>query len=394
MNAPAPRLIHCAAALRWFDPFTPIALIIGHAYGISYYEMFLLQGIGSLTILLCDPLAGMIADYFGRRSVLVMSSVFFSVGNLIFLSYPSFLTWGFAVVFLGLGIAFYSGADTALLFEICQSRRGCDYRRQEGCMQSVSRWSEAVSAGLAFVAMFDLRLPIILALVSKLILLLLFLYALPPEQSRRVVKYSPRQLLKQLSYVAVIKTLHADRRQRPKQHAILLTLFFYAACQSMILINIYWAIQQSADVSAFPLAGMSIFWFFYFVVCGCMSRLSNRLRLPGSSMIFLSVLSACLLLCASFLPPLYRMVPLFLFALIYGLMMPLVNGLINHYSLVRHRVLMHSCSTALMRLIYAISVVFIGYLVEYYSLPVALLGLLLPALVCLLLGFRFVYLTK
>ena len=59
----------------------------------------------------------------------------------------------------------------------------------------------------------------------------------------------------------------------------------------------------------FPLAGMSIFGF-YFVVCGCMSRLSNRLRLPGSSMIFIRIerllaIGACP---AAF----YRMVPLFL----------------------------------------------------------------------------------
>ena len=96
-------------------------------------------------------------------------------------------------------------------------------------MQSVSRWSEAVSAGLAFVAMFDLRLPIILALVSKLILLFVFVCA-PPVHSRRVsITTTAVKTVK----LAVIKTLYADSANDPAA-CNLLTLFFYAACQSMI----------------------------------------------------------------------------------------------------------------------------------------------------------------
>lgn len=392
-----PSILRYVTALRWFDPFSPISLIIGHGFGISYYEMFLLQAVCSMTILLSELPAGLLADRFGCRYVMILSAVFLSTAYILFMLSPSFLTWMIAELFAGLGVAFYSGADTALLYASChrESNRS-HYQKQEGLMQSIARWSEGLSSGLGFVAMVNARLPIILALGAKLLMLFLCFTALPKQPRHRVKSGSTAFENKRFGPLEILRLLRLDKQQRPVQHKILVSLFFYAALQSIVLINIFWMIQLTADTLSLSLSLMSNLWVFYFGLCALVSYfLANRLlQYRQSQIILLPLISSLLLLISAFAPIYLRMIPLMLFSLIYGLLMPLINSFINDYASKKSRVMMHSCSAVLTRLLFVLVVPVTGYVAQYVSSEAAFLFLLVPSILGSCLSIRVLWMVS
>tara|TARA_B100001989_G_scaffold208118_1_gene156975 strand:+ start:2041 stop:3249 length:1209 start_codon:yes stop_codon:yes gene_type:complete len=386
-----PIVLHYVSALRWFDPFSPISLIIGQRFGIPYYEMFLLQAVCSMTILLSELPAGILADRFGCRYVMILSAFFLSVAYILFMLFPSFLTWVIAELFAGLGIAFYSGADTALLYASCHgASKRAHYQKQEGLMQSLARWSEGMSSGLGFVAVLNARLPIILALIAKLTMLFLCATALPRQSGRPVKSVGTVLENKQVGPLEIFRLMRLDKQQRPIQHKILVSLFFYAALQSIVLINIFWMIQLTGDTLSLSLSLMSILWVLYFGLCAIVSYfLANRLlQYRHSQIILLPLISCLLLLLSAFMPIDLRMIPLVLFSVVYGLLMPLINSLINDYATKERRVMMHSCCATLTRLLFVLVAPITGYLAQYVSSEAAFLFLFVPSVLGSLLSFR------
>jgi len=391
------KVIHTVTILRWFDPFSPIALIIGFKFGISYYEMFLLQAIFSFTNLIGELPAGIIADRYGRGLVISLSSFFLALAYFLFMIFPSFITWAIAEIFAGIGIAFYSGADTALLYESCQNNKNGFYHRQEGLMQAFARLSEGLSAGLGFIAIIDPRMPIALAFTAKIILLVICWTQLSSSITHPSTKVSTgHQSSTQISLSGFLEALRIDKQQRPKQHRVLMTTFFYAASQSIVLINIFWMIQVTANMIELSLIWTSMIWVLYFTLCGTTSYfISSTLKTHWRQQIIALPIISCILLYTSISISLaYRWIPLVMFSFIYGLSMPLINVLINQHSTQDKRVMMHSINTTLTRLLFVLIVPFIGYITDYVSPEAALMALLMIAFICFFLGIRLVKIKK
>ncbi|MEM2138063.1 MAG: MFS transporter [Candidatus Anstonellaceae archaeon] len=84
---------------------------------LNYASIFLLESAFSLSIVLAEVPTGVFADKFGRRLSLVSGFLLTAFGILVFLSKPDFLVFLVAEIIWGVGAAFLSGADRALVFD-------------------------------------------------------------------------------------------------------------------------------------------------------------------------------------------------------------------------------------------------------------------------------------
>ena len=116
-------------------------------------------------------------------------------------------------------------------------------------MQAFARLSEGLSAGLGFIAIIDPRMPIALAFTAKIIFTrhmldpVIIINNIHQQKYRQGIRAQRKSVLS-----GFLEALRRDKQQRPKQHRVLMTTFFYAASQSIVLINIFWMIQVTANM--------------------------------------------------------------------------------------------------------------------------------------------------
>ena len=91
--------------------------IVGYwsAHGMDYKDITLLEALFAVAVVLFEVPSGYFADCIGRRSSLIIATVFLTLGDFTYALAENF--WGFlaAEVFLAAAFAFCSGADSAIL---------------------------------------------------------------------------------------------------------------------------------------------------------------------------------------------------------------------------------------------------------------------------------------
>ncbi|MBI1815542.1 MAG: MFS transporter [Deltaproteobacteria bacterium] len=154
-------------------PIPIITIFWKDQIGMSLTDIMLLQTMFSIAAVLFEFPSGYAADRLGRRTSLLIGAVLWIAGWLLYAMGTSFIGMIAAEVVLGGGIAFASGADSALLFTaLQQSDRTGEYPRWEGRLRAASQTSEAMSSALGgYLYALSPRLPFWLQLPFALMTL-------------------------------------------------------------------------------------------------------------------------------------------------------------------------------------------------------------------------------
>ena len=138
-----------AGALRAaLFPIPVITLFWKDEIGMSLSDIMALQAIfGATTVLLEFP-SGYVADRLGYRSALITGAAFWLLGWIAYAMGTTFPAMVVAEVILGIGLAFTSGADSALLFVSLQGNHAPAYGSWEGRVRAGAQISEAVSSAI------------------------------------------------------------------------------------------------------------------------------------------------------------------------------------------------------------------------------------------------------
>ncbi|MBX3707619.1 MAG: MFS transporter [Pseudomonadales bacterium] len=131
-----------------FLVFMPVAVPFFQSRGLSMQEIFSLQALFALVVLLAEVPSGYVADLFGRRITLVLGAAAAGVGNTILVFADGF--WGLAAfeIALAIGYSLISGSDIAMLYdtEVALGRGSAEGRNVVGRLYSVKTLSEAIAA--------------------------------------------------------------------------------------------------------------------------------------------------------------------------------------------------------------------------------------------------------
>ena len=164
----------------------PIAVPFFQSKGLSMQDVFSLQALFALVVLVTEVPSGYLADLIGRKQTLVIGAVFGGVGHSLLLGADGF--WGLAMFEIGLGIShsLISGADIALLYdtELALERDEHHQRQIVGKLYSVRTASEAVAAlTCSFLLLWSMELAIyVQALVGWLPLVIAVRLVEPPGE--------------------------------------------------------------------------------------------------------------------------------------------------------------------------------------------------------------------
>ncbi|MDG1283864.1 MAG: MFS transporter, partial [Flavobacteriales bacterium] len=101
----------------WFMLSMPIIILFFKENGLSLTEIMTLQGAYSLTVALFEVPSGYLADFFGRKSCIVFSTMFSFVGFLFFCFFSGFYYFLVAQILVGFAGSLISGSDSAIIYD-------------------------------------------------------------------------------------------------------------------------------------------------------------------------------------------------------------------------------------------------------------------------------------
>jgi len=197
-NIPKLYLIKTA---KWFMLYMPIIVLFYQENGLTLKDVFLLQGIYSIAVVLLEIPSGYFADVWGRKNTIIIGSIFGTIGFITYSLTGGF--WGFLVaeLILGVGQSFISGSDSALLYDsLLIEKKEKEYIKVEGRVISIGNFAETIAAiGGGYLAEISLRAPFIAQIfITALAIPASILLIEPTIGTKRKAKF--KEILKIVQY--------------------------------------------------------------------------------------------------------------------------------------------------------------------------------------------------
>ena len=170
-----------------FSPILPIVIAYQtNVIGLSVTEAFTLMAIFSGSILIFEVPSGAFSDLLGRKKTLIIASILPAIGSLLFLFANSFWDVAIAQIFWAAGAAFFSGTDSAMLYDsLLALGKEKEHKYHAGHQTSIFMAGGAIGTLLGgFLASYDYHYPVILALILAVIRIFIPCFMVEPERQK------------------------------------------------------------------------------------------------------------------------------------------------------------------------------------------------------------------
>lgn len=146
---------------KWMNLVMPVIVLFYKSNGLTMQDIFTLQAIYSVTLMLLEIPTGYFADVAGRRTSMLLGSLFGFAGYMIYSTSTGFWQFLVAETILGIGMSLVSGADSAMLYDsLASAGASGKYTRYEGRITSFGNFSEAFAGIIGgLLAAISLRTP-------------------------------------------------------------------------------------------------------------------------------------------------------------------------------------------------------------------------------------------
>jgi MFS family permease len=174
-----------------FTTSMSIIVLFFQENGLTLGEVFKLQALFSVVLIVLEIPSGYFSDAFGRRHSMIIGSFFVTVGFSLYSLVSGFWQFLVAEIILAIGVSFISGTDSALLYDtLLQSRRIGEYTKLEGRAIGLGLFTDCVASIIGgFLAIVSLRLPLFVdALVSGVAIPVAFMLVEPEVSDRSANK--------------------------------------------------------------------------------------------------------------------------------------------------------------------------------------------------------------
>jgi MFS family permease len=365
-SARNPTLLVLAGALRAaLFPIPVITIFWQEEIGMSLRDILLLQAIFAVTTVLLEFPSGYLADRLGYRVALITGALCSSLGWIAYAMGATFGAMIFAEIILAIGLAFTSGADSALLFVSFEEKdRASNYLRWEGRVRAASQVSEAVSSGIGgWLYSLGARLPLWLQVPAALA-------GLGAVAATTDIRSSePTKRLEHLAHawhIVRYALVHHARLRSAMMLSVALGICTYVAI---------WLIQPWMQKQSIPIAWFGPLWAFAHLWLAGVSLMSARIgQAFGVSK---TLLVCCLLTGISYLglglsDTAVGAVFYLGFMTIRGLQGPLLAGMLQNDAPAEDRASVLSLNALLFRLTAAVALPPIGALADLWGLEAVL----------------------
>lgn len=255
----------------------PVITLFWQSKGLTLNDIYLLQAIFSIIIVLLDVPTGLVADRLGKKTSLKYASLIMSIGWIVYFFSSSFLTFLFSEFLLAIGVALLSGADSALLFETLKALgREIEYKKHEGASRAFQMYSFAVCNLIGgFLGSYSLRYAILATAIGPIIAFVL---------SYQLIEINKQEKIKSINdaWTSYKELFSGSLRFVFKHKLIQWNLIFFSVLMgssSWLL----WLYQPYMKLSGLPVWGFGIAFALFNFFAATISKFSHRITAESST---------------------------------------------------------------------------------------------------------------
>jgi len=344
----------------WFMVAMPIIILFFQEHGLSLTQIMTLQAIYSFSVALFEIPSGYIADLFGRKQTIALSTVFSFAGYLVFSFYGGFYAFAIAQILVGIGGSLMSGSDSALLYDtLLETGDKKAYTKIEGRNYAIGNFSEATAGILGgFLAVSSIYLPIYVQTGILFLSIPIALSLVEPKMHKE------DKMDRSLSAIfGVVKFAMIENIK-------LRWLIIYSSAMGVATLSMAWFAQPFFKEIDIPLAYFGILWAGLNFSAGLTSFNSHKFDKSekGNMLFYLALAMAVSFLFLGINNSIFGLIFILIIYLLRGVVTPILRNEINENTTSNKRATVLSVRSFIIRISFAICAPILGYLADNYSL--------------------------
>ena len=350
--------------IMWFMVAMPIIVLFFQDHGLTLAEVMILQGVYSISVAIFEIPSGYIADFFGRKKAIILSTILCFIGYVLFSNYSDFYIFMIAEILIGIGGSLMSGSDSAIIYDtLLETKNNTKYTKIEGRNYAIGNFSEALAGILGgFLAATSIYHPIYVQTI--------ILFFSIPVAFTLVEPSLNKQNLTSKSFpkiTSILKdTLLTDKKLK--------WLIIYSATMGVATLSIAWFCQPFFKSIEIPIVYFGIIWAVLNLSVGITSFNAHIVERKMSPIKIMKILAIIMPICFFFIAYINSIFALLFILFIYlirGVVTPLLRNYINQQTSSDKRATVLSIRSFFIRISFATSAPLLAYLADNSTLNYA-----------------------
>lgn len=344
--------------------FIPILVPFYRENGISLAQLFQLEAVFSIEIVLLEIPTGYLSDRWHRKNTICVALLFSTVGWFLYSIGTTFLVFLIGEIIMGIGASLLSGTLEAMTYDtLLEEDRTDHFRRISGNQFFATFGTESIASILGgLIAVTGLRTAAWATVASPL---LGFCIALTLVEPHRHKMHEQQHL--QILWKICMRTF----RDPPLRSIIVINGLI-----GTLTLMLFWFTQPYQSLVGLPIA---LFGVSHALIVGsgaAASRLTHALSRRIDDRLFLMTIGTVVIMCyvgLGFLTSLWALLFFLIGRTAWGFLSPLTSDMVNKMTSSDVRATVLSIRAMGWRFLFAISSPLIGYLADVWSLQQAIL---------------------